>query len=85
MHGIVVLYDPTGFFRPGATFSQYDFETSLAGCVWPEGMCVRILKTGRCYEILNQALTSTDDRDWKAWREMNERRARFEIHPGMVA
>lgn len=39
-HAYSVVFDPTGFYVPGATFESRDFRCSLLGGVWPDKMVV---------------------------------------------
>ncbi len=62
-----VLYDPERMYRRGAEFSKADFENSLAGTVWPQGMFVRYLDNKKCYRVTGTELAEVADRDWREY------------------
>ncbi len=66
---IQVLYDPSGTYQRNSFFRIQDFNLSLKGRIWPDGMIVRNLIEQQCYKVHNTELVEVPERDWFVFRQ----------------
>ncbi|KKL09656.1 hypothetical protein LCGC14_2563660, partial [marine sediment metagenome] len=48
-----VMWDPTDVYPRGGLFAHTDFNHTLKGGVWPNGMIVKDLRNDQCYEVVD--------------------------------